>query len=219
MTPAPLLVFIGPHGAGKTTLGRLVAEQLGWVFQHELGRELREEALANDPNADATRSQAAFDREVCARELARDQASPFPRVVETWHPGNLAYARRRDSGVDEAAVRSAAGRVAIVQPLRIREETALARLSEPGPDAQTLLRFFREVGMEAERIAPEVACIVLPHLDTDDETPERLAEVIVTRVRNELVPVKPGRHGRDRRPARRRQNPSGPRSQMNARGT
>src|SRR5262249_17181974 len=39
MNPAPNLIFIGPMGAGKTTVGRSVAELLGMPF-HDLDHEI-----------------------------------------------------------------------------------------------------------------------------------------------------------------------------------
>lgn len=39
MNPAPNLIFIGPMGAGKTTVGRCVAELLGLPF-HDLDHEI-----------------------------------------------------------------------------------------------------------------------------------------------------------------------------------
>ena len=41
MNPAPNLFFVGPMGAGKTTIGRRVAERLGLDF-HDLDHEIEE---------------------------------------------------------------------------------------------------------------------------------------------------------------------------------
>ena len=91
------IVLIGPHGAGKTTLGQALAARLCVPCHMEVGRVLADDLQWRPCNRDATDAQIQFDAEVMRRELARDLAWPQAalRVVETWHPGNLSYALRR----------------------------------------------------------------------------------------------------------------------------
>lgn len=147
------VVFIGPHGAGKTTLGTRVAARLGLRFDGEIGRVVRERALAADPGRHAMDPDAAFDRRVMAGELRRDDARIGARVVESWHPVNLAYAAARSPAVYDAyrAALSERALDAIVVPLRLDAAAARARLSEPGPDG--LIAFFASVAERAEREA------------------------------------------------------------------
>ena len=76
-----------------------------------------------------------------------------PRVVETWHPGNLAYARARSAAIAarmEPRLRESAARIAgeiLVQPLLASEHSLRARRHEPGPLELTL--WFLAVGLEA----------------------------------------------------------------------
>jgi hypothetical protein len=182
--PVVVLALVGPHGAGKTTVGRLVAGVLGWPFDEEIGRRLRDEFLASDAGGHALADQPWFDERVIREELRRDGRSGSARVVETWHPGNLAYAQARSPGVAarhraELGAAVAKRHRAFVQPLRIRPATALSRLSEPGPDTAQLVRFFREVGLRAERLAVELGAFLLPPLDTDDASPDALAGMVV----------------------------------------
>lgn len=173
-TSAMTIVLIGPHGAGKSTLGRMLATRLGCPFEHEIGERLRREALQKDAHAHAAKPQGDFDRVVMEEELKRDAAcrEPCTRVIETWHLGNLAYARLRSP---EVAVRYAA-RVAaavrraqistrlVVQPLSIDIPVLRMRRSEPGP--AEIDDFFLRVAQEATAVAEELSIPLCPPIDT-----------------------------------------------------
>jgi predicted ATPase len=185
------LVLIGPHGAGKTTVARRVAEALGWRFDDEIGERLRRAALKRDPDAHALRPQAMFDEAVLASELARDmEIASGPgtvcRVIETWHPGNMAYASLRSPAVAEhwvPMVRAAARQTPglLVQPLCISEETLRRRQSEPGPP--DCARFFLTVGQKAEILAEEWGLLVAQPLATDRCAVEDVVSEVLARVR------------------------------------
>lgn len=188
MTDLHTIVLIGPHAAGKTTLGTRLAAALGWRFDEELGERLRRQALEVDQGAHAQRLQPDFDRQVLRAELARDArvTDSGPRIVETWHLGNLAYAQLRSPAVAEAlaplveaAVRRAAERGLLVQPLRIGEAALRARQREPGPP--DLARFFLRVGEQAERLAVKLGLTVAPPLWTDEMSAEAALTWLLTR--------------------------------------
>jgi predicted ATPase len=193
----PTLVLVGPHGAGKTTLGHRLARQFRCAYDHEVGARLRREALARDPSQHAMIAQEAFDEAVFRSELGRDRRrTPGQlRVVETWHPGNVAYARERSPMVLSRWQPRLAEELrrwrpwVLVQPLRVRPETALARLTEPGPDRASLVAFFCHVGDEAVVTAASWGLAVLPALDTDHETPAALAAQVEAILRRWVPPA------------------------------
>ncbi len=181
------VVLVGPHGAGKSTLGRALAARLGVAFEGEIGARLREEALARDPAQHAMCAQPDFDARVFREELARDAAGrPGDwRVVETWHPGNLAYATERSREMVATWRPLIEDTVApwrthvVVQPLAITRETALRRLREPGPDDEALVSFFARVGRQAVESARTLGLRVLPTRYTDDVSVEALVETVL----------------------------------------
>jgi hypothetical protein len=176
------LVLVGPHGVGKTSLAQRIASRLDIPFHAELGREMAADPTWRPSGRTAAEADATFDRELFLRELARDAACiDTPRVVETWHPGNLAYAARRsprEAACWLSALREACThRPTVVLPLVARRDTLAARQSEPGD-----LDFFIEVGVSAARWAVALGLPCLPPLPTDDRSPDALADLVVRRI-------------------------------------
>lgn len=179
-----IVVLVGPHGAGKTTLGRALAEATGWPFHDEIGRRLAAEPSLRPEGLTAEGAQAAFDEAVFRAELERDRAwghahgGGATRIVETWHPGNLAYARHRSAEVAlawEAQLRAAFdGPTVAVVPLAASRAMLAARQSEPGD-----LEFFLRVGESASECARELGGTLMPVTRTDRESPARLAAELV----------------------------------------
>lgn len=138
---------------------------------------MRLKRLAEDADAHAARRQQGFDDEVILAELARDAKwQGGVRVVETWHPGNFAYAQSRQSHIaaaDIAAMREASRR-GFVLPLRIDKPTLLARMHESTGDIdkEEMASFFLAVAARAEETAHAWGAKVLPALPTNGKTPE-----------------------------------------------
>jgi adenylate kinase family enzyme len=189
------ICLIGPHGVGKTTLGKALCHEAGAVYREELGRVLRDEALAQDQDATALRFDSDFDHRVIEGDLQRD-LTPWPErcVLETWHPGNFGYAWVRSPEVAtrfEALARSRAralsARGLVVQPLTARREVLRARLGEPGGTEDERLDFFGLVANEGVRVARAWGLRVLPAIDTSDDGAEVIARRIVKQAATQLV--------------------------------
>jgi nucleoside-triphosphatase THEP1 len=95
------IAITGTHCAGKATLGKRIANVLGWTFDAELGDILRksEDILSGKHKVGyGSCDSMSWDDLVFREEAKRDQASSGSRVVETWHVGNLAWAQLRTNG-------------------------------------------------------------------------------------------------------------------------
>lgn len=184
---APIqLCLIGPHGAGKTTLGRALADALGVEFRTEIGRLLREEALAQDLGRHALVSDESFDQAVIEEELARDstRGGHASFVVETWHPGNVAYARLRSPRV--AAELGPAARLSarrhpglVVLPIRASRTALMERCNEPGGTLDERTDFFIRVAHEAEHVTRLWGLPMLPAVDTSTASVESCLETVL----------------------------------------
>ena len=92
-----VIAINGIHGSGKSTVGRRLAELTNATFYPEIGGELRKQIT------DSTmQSGEHFDRLVMEMEFDRDLrilSGNGVSIIETWHYGNLAYARIRSPRV------------------------------------------------------------------------------------------------------------------------
>jgi nicotinamide riboside kinase len=191
------LVLLGAHGVGKSTLGARLSTLLQIPFHDELGRRMRDEALAQDMRQDAAASQPDFDERLWVRERARDllarartpPASPGPRrIVETWHIGNAIYAAAR-APQEAARWRSRLHSAllshdvpVVVQPLAVPLDTFRVRFSERCLRDEAVRRFLRRVGWAMRRATLDAPVHTLPTLYTHNLTPDQCAAIIAQRL-------------------------------------
>jgi hypothetical protein len=187
------LVLVGCHGAGKSTLGHRLAVRLGYDFHDEIGLRLASDPARRPPDRTAADAQYTFDRAVFDAELQRDFASVgVSRVVETWHPGNLAYAALRSPAVvveylTRLQVWPRGGRVRAIV-VEASDAVLAARQWEPGP-----LAFFQRVGRDAEAWCRELGIPIAARVRTDAGSPDQLTEHLIKQLQRDacasLVPV------------------------------
>lgn len=92
-----LLFICGPHCSGKTSIIRDLGKEFPFLITgHEIGKEFYYKRKAAGFATAAADEE--FELEVSEAELKRDRG--FGRgtsaLIETWHPGNLAYALMRN---------------------------------------------------------------------------------------------------------------------------
>ncbi|HSX61743.1 MAG TPA: shikimate kinase AroK [Tahibacter sp.] len=92
MNPAPNLFLIGPMGAGKTTIGRRIAEHLQLPF-HDLDHVIEEQTGAAIPLIFDLEGEPGFRRRECA---ALDQMSALRGIVLATGGGAVLDAHNRE---------------------------------------------------------------------------------------------------------------------------
>lgn len=179
-----MVVLLGCHGAGKTSLGRALGRELRWPFHEELGRLLAADPGLRPPHGSAEDAQQSFDDAVFSQELRRDLgwAPGSPRLVETWHPGNLAYAHHRGSRIadkmQDEIEKNCAAFSPVVLPVLAPRDVLARRQSEPGD-----LHFFLSVAGSALAWAERLRIPVLPPVWTHLDTPSALASTVARQLR------------------------------------
>lgn len=96
MNPAPHLVLIGPMGAGKSSLGRRLAERWGLPFV-DLDQQIETCAGTGIPTIFACEGEAGFRRRECealAQVLSRESSVIATGGGAVLDPGNRALMRQ-----------------------------------------------------------------------------------------------------------------------------
>lgn len=173
-----IIAITGCHGAGKTTIGTLVARALRLPFHDEVGRRLASDPLERPMGVTAATACDAFDEHVFRAEVERDvEWVGRARVVESWHPGNLAYAMVRNSDVAARwlpELRRRASTRAVVVQVCASDRVLRARQSEPGP-----VEFFLEVADKISSATRSLGMVEPIRVATDADSPLLVAERIV----------------------------------------
>lgn len=153
-----IIVLNGIHGAGKSTLGEYMKRQ-GCIYFSEIGRELRSKV-----NYTVFEQVEDFDKQVMSEELKRDKIlikTEKTPVVETWHPGNIAYAMIRNPQVADIYMQEFNGSLQYFKPtivmLDIDRLTFNNRVSENTGDknSEDLWQFYQEIRSNTMQVYSE----------------------------------------------------------------
>lgn len=175
--PTPRLLLVGMMGAGKSTVGRLLAGRLGWPYL-DSDEEVLRRTGRTVPQIWHEEGEAAFRRQEAA-VLAEALARPAPDVVAVAGGAVLDPANRdliRASG-------------AVVAWLRAEPATLAARV---GDGAGRPLLEADPAGavaaLDAVRrpVYTELAEVVV---DVDGRTPEEVADAVLAAARRRLGPA------------------------------
>lgn len=153
-----IVVLNGIHGSGKSTLGEIMLN-CGYLYFPEIGREVRRKVQYT-----VFEQIEDFDKEVMRQELNRDSiilGSNGRIAIETWHPGNIAYAMIRNLQVAKEYKHQFANSLKFFEPtfitLDISRQTFIDRASENTGDKnmEDLWQFYQEIRRNTFQIYQE----------------------------------------------------------------
>jgi len=175
MKSAPNVVMVGPMGAGKTCIGRRVAERFGLAFV-DVDHAIVEHVGASIATIFELSGEAVFrahEREVLQRLLAGDNQLISTGGGAVLHPDNRALIRGRGFVIHlHVGVPSQLERLA-----RDRARPLLQR-----PDREQVLH---DLALQREPLYREVADLTL---DTDHLSPGEATAQLVTRLASAWLP-------------------------------
>lgn len=183
---ATVVFVIGPHCSGKTTLLQTLKQELNIVRCSEIGKDLYYERkfLTNHQGEE-------FEFEVSDLELQRDQTYLGKEQifgVETWHPGNIAYAAvRNPKSVDQlinAARKSPFIEEAVGIWLRVPKETIMSRTITFKDNKEWAAEFYHEIDMKFESILDTLGLTSRTHIINADRPLEEIVQEAKNIIKN-----------------------------------
>lgn len=183
---ATVVFVIGPHCSGKTTLLQTLKQELDIVRCSEIGKDLYyERKFMTDLQGEE------FEFEVSDLELQRDQTYLGKEQVfgvETWHPGNIAYAAVRNPESVERLINAARQSPFIEEAvgiwLRIPKETIMSRTITFKDNKEWAAEFYHEIDMKFESILHTLGLTSRTHIINADRPLEEIVQEAKNIVQN-----------------------------------
>ena len=203
------IAFMGTHTSGKTTLGKRLSTLMGWRFDEELGKILREEdkLVANGHvyGDGKGNDKDQWDERIFQKECERDLSQEC-RIVETWHGGNAAwnYFRRKKKLTQEefrstvlphylgAMTKHAESTIVLmiflsidstdtIMDRRSKDQTAMDRLplQDEREDAQSLLCLNDKYFYEHIAREAKIPLLVIENMEYGEEAIEKTLKSIL----------------------------------------
>ncbi len=188
-----IVVTNGPHGAGKTTIGRMLSDQLKIPHISEVGGQLRQEVAYN-----TLESSKDFDREVMRRELLRDHEILRDKtsqsfILETWHTGNLAYALQRSPEIFQNYINEFKKQITRFEVLHllfgIDDQNFINRVTEKIGDGEMgkLLDFYKGITKYTKQLYESLG-LKFEEIDNNGERNETLKKALdVTKLHLQIL--------------------------------
>ena len=182
------VVLVGAHCSGKSTCGKALAERLDWLFDEEIG-----EVLCQGRDVEKNSDEAILEQEM---ERDRDRRTTS-RIVETWHPGNCAWAawRNAENGVIERmrdavkippGVRVCCFALQCDDDERQKRRNETGRLRLPMEDITDAFAVTGRIGAFAETTATEL--LEVHKIRTDNRSVEDVVDDMQSRLLEMVLP-------------------------------
>ncbi|MGV6851622.1 MAG: AAA family ATPase [bacterium] len=183
------LILIGPSGAGKSSISKLLARRTNWDYHDEIGRNIYERLLQDNSIIAGLDISKESDLYISKEEAKRDSSSYYPRIIESWHPANFAYAQIRNNlshltrdpiykNIEENIERSK--KSTFIQPLSIDIETIKKRCNlGHGSSSTAEAIFYKKIFSITLKWCKHFNLRILPEVSTNSINTPMAAEKIL----------------------------------------